>query len=328
MPGIKREAAAGAIAGFATDAVLYPLDAHKTHKQYFPSGSPGIRWNLLYRGFLPVLVTGAGPCYGTFFAVNESVKYLLTEKLGLSQSFSVFPSSVAAAFPAAMVYVPADTIKKRAVTGMDTSGLSAIRTIAKTQGISGFYVGWRANMARDIPFTTIKMCFFQQACLLYQWVRRPKTQTRLEAGRNRGNVTHGNTNSNAGKNRSSNDSDSPTSPELSPTEAGWIGCASGMATAVVTNPIDVVNTRIKTHPTTPAPGVLAMASTIVRAEGVPALFSGLAPRVVFKGLTGLLFWGMHRRVSNFLGSVLEEREGDVQMQTHRGRRDERKLAYQ
>eukprot|EP00470_Lotharella_oceanica_P006519 CAMPEP_0170192358 /NCGR_PEP_ID=MMETSP0040_2-20121228/53960_1 /TAXON_ID=641309 /ORGANISM="Lotharella oceanica, Strain CCMP622" /LENGTH=271 /DNA_ID=CAMNT_0010440691 /DNA_START=21 /DNA_END=836 /DNA_ORIENTATION=- len=263
MSGVAREAAAGALAGFATEALLYPLDAYKTHQQYFTSESPArLRWKLLYRGVLTVTSIGAGPCYGVFFAVNETVKHTLVHSLDFSPSLATLPAAITAAFPAAVVYIPADTIKKRTQTGIEANGLAAIRSIATSQGLAGFFVGWRASLIRDVPFTSIKIFTFQQMAMAY---------TRAVERKN-----------------------------ISPSEAAVIGGLSGVTTAVVTNPIDVINTRMKSHATHPPPGILALTATIVRSEGMPALFAGLAPRVVLKAMTGTFFWGAHRRFKHWI----------------------------
>ena len=65
----------------------------------------------------------------------------------------------------------------------------------------------------------------------------------------------------------------------------------------MTNPLDVVNTRIKggllpasSSSSSTSQGVLAGAAIVLRAGGPSALFAGLVPRVLITGLGSSLFF--------------------------------------
>ena len=86
-------------------------------------------------------------------------------------------------------------------------------------------------------------------------------------------------------------------------EASGIGVASGMVTAIITNPLDVINTRVKS-----AQGygglsrgvtcqsdisLWALSTHVVRTEGAAVLMKGLGPRLGMIGVGSGLFWGIH-----------------------------------
>eukprot|EP01049_Picozoa_sp_SAG25_P006981 SAG25_NODE_550_length_6992_cov_63.479182_2_plen_100_part_00 len=58
---------------------------------------------------------------------------------------------------ASIVSVPSDVLKKRVVLGLESSVGSAIRHIWAADGARGLFVGWRANVIKDVPFAAVKM---------------------------------------------------------------------------------------------------------------------------------------------------------------------------
>ena len=77
-----------------------------------------------------------------------------------------------------------------------------------------------------------------------------------------------------------------------------MGLASGSITAVLTCPLDVVNTRLKAMQTSKANASLGGAfSEIVAKEGTGALFRGLVPRVIILGLGSSIFWPVYKRLN-------------------------------
>jgi len=88
-----------------------------------------------------------------------------------------------------------------------------------------------------------------------------------------------------------------TSRTPSPLEASGCGLASGVISAVMTCPLDVVNTRMKAGDVNPDSMVLA-GRQIVERDGARALFLGLAPRMVIIGFGSSLFWSIYASVKN------------------------------
>ena len=134
---------------------------------------------------------------------------------------SAIPSSIAA--------VPADVIKKRLILGHHDSNLNhrhsnshssvaaTIRAIYRTGGAREFFLGWKANLSKDVLFSAVKMSLYEGWARVYLSV----------------------------KNRSSGKYTVGTAADLNGYEAAGAGMVSGVATAVLTCPIDCVNTRIK-----------------------------------------------------------------------------------
>ena len=69
---------------------------------------------------------------------------------------------------------------------------------------------------------------------------------------------------------------------------------------MVTNPLDVINTRIKAAADVSSQGMLHTATQIVKTEGVPALFAGLPPRILIFGVGSSIFWTVHAKVKSSL----------------------------
>mmetsp|Transcript_48848 Transcript_48848/g.98296 ORF Transcript_48848/g.98296 Transcript_48848/m.98296 type:complete len:293 (+) Transcript_48848:59-937(+) len=264
---VAREATAGAVAGFATDSIFFGLDSYKTMNQV---EAKQVKVSRLFRGLLPVTLMGTAPSVGCFFAIYELTKQIAAEQ-GLSVSSSVFVASLLGAFPASLVAVPSDVVKKRLNLGLAQTPIEAVtQAISIHRGLGGLMVGWQANMGKDIPFAVFKLTLFEA------FVRQLESMDSWRIGSSRGEPA-------------------------GPYERTACGLLSGAATAVITNPLDVVNTRMKASSQT---GVVMaeMAATVVRREGLSALFfAGLGPRMAIIGLGSGVFWGAHGHCRRALG---------------------------
>ena len=122
-------------------------------------------------------------------------------------SAAVLATSGICAVPASIVAVPSDVLKKRVVLGLETDAKSAIRNIYNAGGVGGFFVGWRANVLKDVPFAAVKMCLYEGSVALYMRMRGYPPGTSVRSLENAG-----------------------------------LGMVSGAITGVMTCPLDVVNT--------------------------------------------------------------------------------------
>ena len=219
-PALKlaaREAAASAGAGITTDSVFYGLDSYKTHAQ---SAGGAKKFGLkefrgLFRGFLPVVASGSAPSFAVFFSLYEPLKLSLqSDGRDAQNAAAVLATSSLCAVPASVVAVPSDVLKKRVVLGLETDAKSAIRNIYNAGGVGGFFVGWRANVLKDVPFAAVKMCLFEGSVALYMRMRGYPPGTPVRTLENAG-----------------------------------LGMVSGAITGVMTCPLDVVNTvsRLAQH---------------------------------------------------------------------------------
>jgi solute carrier family 25 S-adenosylmethionine transporter 26 len=168
--------------------------------------------------------------------------------------------------------VPQEVIKQRIVTGVYSSFRDAATQIWKTEGILGFYSGWRPTMSRNVPFAVTT--FTSREVIRERILKRKQQHT---------NNDHLAT--------------------LTTTENIGIGIASALIATIVTQPMDVIKTRMMTQAASkalPYANALDCATSIVRTEGWRKLYSGFGQRSVFMcGLWGITF-GLEPMVSNFL----------------------------
>lgn len=153
-----------------------------------------------------------------------------------------------------LVSVPQEVIKQRLVTGIYSSFRDACRTIFKEEGVKGFYSAWRPTVARNIPFVIVT---FSTQDLLKQKRLRNKT-----------NVHDAKTN------------------ELSVKENLAIGVSSALVAAIVTQPADVIKTRMMTQAASsaiPYSSTFDCVRTILKNEGVMSLYSGFPQRTMYMG---------------------------------------------
>jgi hypothetical protein len=94
-----------------------------------------------------------------------------------------------------------------------------------------------------------------------------------------------------------NNNNNNNADALSSLEAGLVGLLSGVLTAILTCPIDCVNTRIKSgERALQNLSVTAAHFEIIKKDGVTALFRGLVPRSAILGLGSTVFWFLQASV--------------------------------
>jgi hypothetical protein len=267
FPWYAREAVAGGVAGLATDSIFFGLDSYKTQRQV---QGKHVELSRLFRGILPVTLMGTAPSLGCFFASYELVKRLSSQQ-GLSAASSVFVASALAGIPSSLVAVPSDVVKKRLNIGLASTPREAIsQAISIHRGVGGLMVGWQANLGKDLPFAVFKLTLFEA------FVRQIEGVGSWRVGAMPGDPA-------------------------SPYERTACGLVSGAVTALVTNPLDVVNTRLKAS-SQAGLGMVDTGAAVLRCEGLPVLlFAGLGPRMAIIGLGSGVFWGVHGHCRQALG---------------------------
>lgn len=137
-----------------------------------------------------------------------------------------------------------------------------MHNVLHQHGIRGLFLGVRANLAKDVPFAMLKMGLYESLGRFYA----------TSMG------TH----------------------ELTSLESGIVGTVSGAAVAVVLNPLDVVNTRIKSGSLTTS-SLSVGCLKVAQHDGPSALFSGLLPRLVLISFGSTVFWYVYGQVHIFCG---------------------------
>lgn len=269
MTDAVTQSSSGAIAGVIADMIFYGLDSHKVMKQ----AGEKFQMSRLFRGMVPVAILGSGPSFAIFFGIYTFAKERI-EIHTKDPTLSVVAASILAGVPSSLIAVPADVLKKRIVLNTTTkSWLAVSKEIIQKEGTKGMFLGWQANLVKDVPFVAIKMSLYEGSKSLYlklrsQFLRQKESET--------------------------------DSVELNLLEYGLVGFSSGAVTAVLTTPLDSVNTRIKSgelRDFSIAQGHLE----IIKRDGWKALFRGLGPRTVIISLGSSVFWSVQSAIVKVIG---------------------------
>lgn len=170
---------------------------------------------------------------------------------------------------------------QRLITGIYGSFREAFCEIYRTEGVRGFYSAWKPTVSRNVPFV---ITTFTTRDVIRERLVRFK---RRRGGRDGG--------------------DGATA--LSPAENVGIGITSALVAGLVTQPIDVVKTRLMTQAASsqvPYKSAFDCAASIVRTEGWTRLYSGLRQRSVY--MCGL--WGITFGVEPLLREYIEKAAAD------------------
>lgn len=253
--------AAGATAGCAVEAALYPIDTIKTRLQAMRSGggfgalikAGGGR--ALYSGVWGNLV-GVAPASAVFMAVYEPVKQAVIKSQPDDRAFlGPLAAGVAAGLASSVIRVPTEVVKTRMQTGEFKHAFTALKTIVAREGAKGIFAGYGSFLLRDLPFDAIEFVTYEQLKKGYKSVVL-KDSRDLNAG-----------------------------------EHSLFGAGAGAATGLVTTPLDVLKTRLMIQGQSGKyKNVLDCAVKIVQEEGGAALFKGWQPRVIWIGIGGSVFF--------------------------------------
>jgi hypothetical protein len=85
---------------------------------------------------------------------------------------------------------------------------------------------------------------------------------------------------------------------ISPQGAALCGITSGIACAILTCPLDVINTKIKASETS-STSILEVGRQIIKKDGINDLFRGVAMRSIVLGLGSSIFWPIQRNFSHY-----------------------------
>ena len=178
---------AGGIGGTTGDMLMHSLDTVKTRQQGDPHMPPKYTsmgntyytiWRQegvsrgLYGGVLPAFL---GSFSGTliFFGVYEWSKRQMIDR-GINPSLSYLSAGFVADLAASPLYVPTEVLKTRLqlqgrynnpnfASGYNyRSTFHALRTIYRTEGLAELFSGYKATIARDLPFSALQFAFYEQ----------------------------------------------------------------------------------------------------------------------------------------------------------------------
>ncbi|EDO45549.1 predicted protein [Nematostella vectensis] len=264
---------AGAFSGTCSTILFQPLDLVKTRLQTraIASGNGGMFYTFytvfradhvagLWRGLTP-----------SIYRCVPGVAMYFTSLHGLSSFVSEDPSPLqsivlgaTARTIAGVCMMPVTVVKTRYESGNFnyTSMRQALVSIWTNEGGRGLYSGLVATVARDAPFSGLYLMFYTQI------KRRAKGLLQV------GDLTSG--------------------------QNFICGIMAGAMASVVTQPADVVKTRLQMNPYM-YPSNRAAVVAIIEAGGIEGLFRGLVPRTVRRTLMSAMAWTIYEEVSRYFG---------------------------
>ncbi|KAF4533845.1 Mitochondrial carrier protein [Lasiodiplodia theobromae] len=178
---------AGGLGGLTGDMLMHSLDTVKTRQQGDPHIPPkytsmGNTYRTIFHqeGFLRGLYGGVIPAFlgsfsGTviFFGTYEWSKRFMVDA-GIAPPIAYFSGGLLADLFAAPLYVPSEVLKTRLQlqgrynnpyfrSGYNYRGTwHAARTIVRLEGWHALFHGFKATLARDLPFSALQFAFYEQ----------------------------------------------------------------------------------------------------------------------------------------------------------------------
>ncbi|XP_037093904.1 mitochondrial glycine transporter-like [Pollicipes pollicipes] len=273
MSPLLKSFLAGSFSGSCSTVLFQPLDLVKTRVQAAvlrgnsPSGMATVIWSViknespraLWKGVVPSL-TRVVPGVGLHFTALHVLRSALSHPPSAAEALVIGGSARALAGAAT---IPATVVKTRYESGIyDYRGVTqALQLIYRTEGGRGLTRGLLPTLLRDVPFSSFYYMFYSQT--------RRALPAEVTSGRWSDVATFG------------------------------CGLLSGLMASVVTQPADVVKTRVQLAGVPAASGgTLAQAVILIYQEGGSrAFFDGLAPRVLRRTFMAAMAWTVYERVS-------------------------------
>jgi solute carrier family 25 iron transporter 28/37 len=324
-----RHAVAGSCAGIVEHVGMFPLDTVKTLQQASVGGHRSsmsvldtMQTITRERGFFGVwrgaTVIGAGcvPAHIGLFTTYE----LMKDWSGLSDSsvigkYVTIDESTKAAMCGGVgavvhdsVIVPCDVVKQRLQLGLYKDGVDCVRCVLQSEGFWGLYRSLPLTMIGNVPQTAILAATNEKLKRFFGLTRRETLVSEMPL-------------------------------------YFVSGAVAGAFAAAITNPVDVVKTRLqvqsacietsesknfqKSFRSGKTQGVVDIVRSILRNQGPMGFYNGLLPRVVMAAPASAMCWGTYEslqtlmekydpsdsRVINVLDNATESMLGDVTAQT-------------
>ena len=259
---------AGAVSGMASTVILQPLDLIKTRLQEstsvtkYQDKSLGLR--RFWRGTLPSVCRNV-PGTALYFMTLERLKNQVTTNPNLkfltsegkpSHTGNLALGSVSRS-AIGFVMMPLSVLKVRfESSGYQYSGMfSGLAEIFRGEGLRGLFKGYAATVLRDAPFAGLYVVFYEKGKLLL-------------------NATF------------------PTS-NMAPNMIA--GLLAGTSATLITQPFDMLKTRIQLEPQV-YKSIWNGANVIISRNGFGAFFKGSFPRVLRKTLSSAITWTIYEEL--------------------------------
>lgn len=284
--------AAGAVSASCTTICFQPLDLVKTRMQaraLFPAPvgagssvclSAGMfstfntvvqRENFiaLWKGTSPSLQRCV-PSIGVYFATIHFLKSSLGKADGNIGPLQALAIGASARAFAASTFLPITVVKTRFESGhFNYRGVpQALRSIWYTEGSKGLFSGLWATLARDVPFSALYLTFYTQS--------KQIASSALQR------------------------------EHLAPIHNLTCGVMAGVLASLITQPADVVKTRMQINPHQ-YPTLLSTLAYTLRERGPQGLFTGSMPRAARRTFMAAFTWLFYEEISQFIHRGLNGR---------------------
>ena len=286
VPPLAAEVIAGYVAGSAKTVALYPLDTLTTWREVGVRSTPRVGLPKYYSG-VGVTLLGALPYAAVFHTAFWYTEAALARLVPIA--FLKVLAGTAGAIAAAAVGVPFECLKHRMQVGGVGYGspVLALRTALRKDGVRGLYAGMSSTLARNIPYNALHFSIFEIAVGLLRKVLAPRSAAQA-----------------------------------------WCdllaGATAGALTAVLTTPMDVVNTRLQTQDVldtsalrnasglaiigapdcTRYAGPLDATVKLVEQDGPVALLQGAGVRCAQYAPAALIFFVVFEAIKRYLTSPM------------------------
>lgn len=210
----------------------------------------------LWRGLVPSL-SRTVPGVGMYFCCLQWLKNTFMRKEAKAWQSILLGASARSL--SGIATLPATVVKTRFESGQFQyrSVVHALSSIWKTEGSKGLYSGLAATIVRDAPFSGLYLMFFSEA----------KKAVKAGLGAN----------------------------ELNPGQTFVCGVIGGILASVVTQPADVVKTRVQLYPLM-YNGNADAAMSIIKSDGMAGMFRGTVPRTLRRTLMAAMAWTVYEEI--------------------------------
>jgi len=262
---------AGSLSGTCSTLLFQPLDLVKTRVQQTGPGTSLVRVissvvsqdsvRGLWRGLVPSLVRTV-PGVGLYFSSMHQMKTSLCDGRPTALQSALIGSSARAL--AGSVMIPFTVIKTRFESRAFhySSTAHALISILRTEGLRGLTRGLGPTLVRDVPFSGLYLMFYEQ---LKTWVPEEVSRTQSSA------AVHFS-----------------------------CGLMAGLLASLVTQPADVVKTRLQLS----SGSGLRLSGAVLQIysdRGLGGFTTGLVPRSLRRTLMAALAWTVYENMIRSIG---------------------------
>ena len=260
---------AGAVQKTAKELALHPLDTAKARLQYVGGSRRLLLGELFAAPYagLAPALISGAPAASAFFAVKDATKRAAVG-LQLGKPQTTILAVVCANVAYWGVKNPSEVLKVRRQAGVAGETVPAARALWEAEGLGGFYSSYVPNYSYSTPVDVTKFLLYEQV----------KAALRAQRG--------------------------GASP--SPLEAALGGAIAASTAQALATPLDVARVRIMTDDAAP-PDVVGTVRAIAADEGLGALYSGVAPKVVRALASGAIQFSTYEATKQWSVDVLARR---------------------